>query len=155
MRQRRTRPDRPTTRALAADGAKHAATLGLSTGAWLTAMGSFAGSTWDLDAWVGVARGLAWLVVVVLVGHVLPTALLRQVSWLWSSLATLLACAVLAVASAGPGAPAALVEVPAGMLLLALPVLTATIVLRSVVGPLRPTLALRTPITPVTAHARS
>ena len=151
MRDQRERPGRPTTCALVVDGGKHAVALGVSAGVWFAALASSRVS-WDAEGAAVLARGVGALLVLVLVGHLLPTALLRQVSWLWSSFATAGAVLAWTVLSAGTSRSDVLATVPFGLLIVVLPVLVLTTALRTFVRPLRPTRALRTPLTAAMAH---
>lgn len=148
---RRERPRRLTIRELGVEGGKHAAALAVSGALWLAALGSFR-FAWDADAWASIGQGLGVVAVIVLAGHVLPTVLRRQVSWLWSVLATTGVLAAWTALEAARAHEAAASAVAFGLLVVGVPVLALTLAVRTFVGPMRPTRALRTPITAELAH---
>jgi hypothetical protein len=147
--QAAVRPDRLTPRDLLGEAWKHTLALGAVALLWVGLLTGFGGSSvgeLELRALLTLA---GQLVVLVVVGHLLPTLLLRQVSWLWTTLTTFvmwLAWAI--VAQVVSGSTADWGWTIWGAIFVALPVLALTILLRTVVRPLRPTLRLRRPITP-------
>ncbi|MBT0994533.1 hypothetical protein KIN34_09570 [Cellulomonas sp. DKR-3] len=142
------RPDRLTAGDLLGEAWKHTVALGLVALVWVGLLTGFGGSSVG-DFAVGALLTLGGqLVVLVALGHLLPTLLLRQVSWLWTTLTTfVLWLAWTIVAQVVSGSTEDWGWTIWGAIFVAVPVLALTILLRTVVRPLRPTLRLRTPLT--------
>lgn len=142
------RPDRLTPGDLLGEAWKHALALGVVALVWVGLLSGFGGSSvgeFEAGALLTLAGQLVGLVVL---GHLLPTLLLRQVSWLWTTVATFvlwLGWAVVAQVVAGSTDDWGWTIW--GAIFVAVPVLALTVLLRTVVRPLRPTLRLRTPLT--------
>lgn len=146
--QAAVRPDRLTSGDLLGEAWKHAVALGLVALLWVGLLTGFGGSSVGGFEAVALLTLAAQLVGLVVVGHLLPTLLLRQVSWLWTSLTMFvlwLAWAI--VAQVASGSTADWGWTIWGAIFVAVPVLILTILLRTAVRPLRPTLRLRTPLT--------
>jgi len=151
---------RPTVRVLAREGGTQFLTMLVLLLLWALAVTPWAADG-EVGSWTDAADaarsvGAVALVVAVLVllGHVAPTVVLRQVSWLWTLATT--AVVTLAWSAVQPGTlgadgrsgPAVSV-----VLFLVLLVVGVTVALRTFVRPLRPVPALCTPLTAASAHA--
>ena len=155
----RTHP-RPSLRALTLEGATQTLVMAGVLLVWTLIVAPWSVESVETGFWASAAEtaralGRVFLVaaVVVLLGHVVPIAVLRQVSWLWTIATTTLLTVVYAAVDSGTGRVGELAGLGfLAVLYFVLPVVGVTIAVRTFVRPLRPSPELRTPITAASVH---